>query len=447
MWVQLELPEIPGTIQACSVPINGESLAVWTNEGVFRVRLNQKPAVFKMLTPKDAVKKFDKEKGQFISHGNLYRMIGDCGEFGWREGDNLATKHTLGDQIVLDQENEEIRIVDVTETPILTIKNANVNDRFFVCCFGQLEHYSVKKYLIFCDSDLLRVYRHTPDTEIKKTKWSQSGSQATHRELLKAIIDDLDSDTPRLVYADWLDEHGDTERAQLIRIQCRIAQRERTDFVPPDDPDMLNSKKLISEHGERWIKEFNAVNGFSYRNFFCRGFPAVSIENLKWASSQKNQKHLLTSIPFDFLYYYNTLIDNWLLDWPAISHIRCLNIHSYSTQSLDSNIRVLSSHRLTNVRQLSFSGWYDQSMSQAIFKNKSLKQLEMIHFDFVSNGHGISEIINRIQDSRLHTVTFKSTGVNSLRLNSAEISRLSQSVKNVIHIVYREGRYDSWNKL
>src|SRR5436190_9976773 len=30
-------------------------------------------------------------------------------------------------------------------------------------------------------------------------------------------------DTPRLVYADWLQEHGDDERAEFIRVQCAAA--------------------------------------------------------------------------------------------------------------------------------------------------------------------------------------------------------------------------------
>ncbi len=38
--------------------------------------------------------------------------------------------------------------------------------------------------------------------------------------LLAAIIANPDDDTPRLVYADWLDENGDETRAEFIRVQC-----------------------------------------------------------------------------------------------------------------------------------------------------------------------------------------------------------------------------------
>lgn len=45
--------------------------------------------------------------------------------------------------------------------------------------------------------------------------------------------DNPDDDTPRLILADWLDEYGEPERAELIRVQCELARREAT---PLDEP-------------------------------------------------------------------------------------------------------------------------------------------------------------------------------------------------------------------
>jgi uncharacterized protein (TIGR02996 family) len=41
--------------------------------------------------------------------------------------------------------------------------------------------------------------------------------------LLEAIFANADDDTARLVYADWLDENDQPERAEFIRVQCQIA--------------------------------------------------------------------------------------------------------------------------------------------------------------------------------------------------------------------------------
>src|SRR5688500_16170422 len=45
---------------------------------------------------------------------------------------------------------------------------------------------------------------------------------ATAQAFLDAIVDAPDDDAPRLVYADWLDDHGDADRAEFIRAQCEL---------------------------------------------------------------------------------------------------------------------------------------------------------------------------------------------------------------------------------
>jgi uncharacterized protein (TIGR02996 family) len=42
--------------------------------------------------------------------------------------------------------------------------------------------------------------------------------------LFAAILADPADDAPRLVYADWLEEHGQPERAEFIRVQCELAR-------------------------------------------------------------------------------------------------------------------------------------------------------------------------------------------------------------------------------
>jgi uncharacterized protein (TIGR02996 family) len=40
--------------------------------------------------------------------------------------------------------------------------------------------------------------------------------------LLNAIAHRPDEDAERLIYADWLEDHGDPNRAELIRLQCNL---------------------------------------------------------------------------------------------------------------------------------------------------------------------------------------------------------------------------------
>jgi len=43
--------------------------------------------------------------------------------------------------------------------------------------------------------------------------------------LLQTILEQPEADWPRLVYADWLEERGDSHHAELIRTQCELAHR------------------------------------------------------------------------------------------------------------------------------------------------------------------------------------------------------------------------------
>jgi uncharacterized protein (TIGR02996 family) len=54
-------------------------------------------------------------------------------------------------------------------------------------------------------------------------------------DFLHAIWKSPDDDTPRLIFVDWLDENGDPERAEFIRVQCRL---ERTPEDADDPPEL-----------------------------------------------------------------------------------------------------------------------------------------------------------------------------------------------------------------
>ncbi len=53
---------------------------------------------------------------------------------------------------------------------------------------------------------------------------SDGASRAEHAGFLQAICENPDDDTPRLVYADWLEEHGNAERAEFIRTQIDLSR-------------------------------------------------------------------------------------------------------------------------------------------------------------------------------------------------------------------------------
>jgi uncharacterized protein (TIGR02996 family) len=75
-------------------------------------------------------------------------------------------------------------------------------------------------------------------------------SQSEGDALLRDIVENTDDDTPRLVYADWLDDRGEADRAELIRVQCRLAA------LPEGGAEAkrlaAREKELLKQHGAAW---------------------------------------------------------------------------------------------------------------------------------------------------------------------------------------------------
>jgi uncharacterized protein (TIGR02996 family) len=74
---------------------------------------------------------------------------------------------------------------------------------------------------------------------------------AVHQSFLEHVLDDPDDDVIRLVYADWLEEHGEAARAEFIRVQL---ERARTAVEGPRRVELLRREgELLSEHGGAWL--------------------------------------------------------------------------------------------------------------------------------------------------------------------------------------------------
>jgi uncharacterized protein (TIGR02996 family) len=59
------------------------------------------------------------------------------------------------------------------------------------------------------------------------------------KSLLRGVIDNPDDDAPRLVMADWCEEHGEADRAEFIRLQIELV---REDVAEADEPLPLLSR-------------------------------------------------------------------------------------------------------------------------------------------------------------------------------------------------------------
>lgn len=86
--------------------------------------------------------------------------------------------------------------------------------------------------------------------------------------LLRAICETPEDDAPRLAYADWLEERGQTERAELIRVQIERA-------LGNDSRELREREAtLLRTHGRTWLAEMPEFRWIGWDQFE-RGFPSA----------------------------------------------------------------------------------------------------------------------------------------------------------------------------
>jgi uncharacterized protein (TIGR02996 family) len=96
--------------------------------------------------------------------------------------------------------------------------------------------------------------------------------------LLAAIRAAPDDDAPRLIYADWLDEHGQPERAEFIRVQIELARhdsptlRQREAALLAEHHDALAGPLAAPHLRFRFDRGF--ITGFGHTGLFFRQFIA-----------------------------------------------------------------------------------------------------------------------------------------------------------------------------
>jgi uncharacterized protein (TIGR02996 family) len=206
-------------------------------------------------------------------------------------------------------------------------------------------------------------------------------ASADAQALLAEIAERPGDDTPRLVYADWLDEHGcepeDHDRAEFIRLQCRTAELSSVgvDWFPVSDPDQ-RVDALLKKHRKRWLEalpKWARANG----NRFDRGFPAHvhlsgNVEELLQLAEKWKEVPLFTvEMQFEsadvYDEHYSVTIRRelrQLAQTPALSRVTDINFWEQGVDDVALAALVASPY-LQNLRQL---GLYTNNVTTPGFR-------------------------------------------------------------------------------
>ena len=230
--------------------------------------------------------------------------------------------------------------------------------------------------------------------------------------LLDAIFDHPDDDTPRLVYADWLREHGQEDYAQFIRLQCAAAR-----------------EKLWSDESNRLWEEIGRV----WSRLGDEWWPATRDE---WpclcASLDAINFHrgfLRDSIPLT----YTQLVTYSRSCWPWLP-LPVTTLAPDFTAEGD----IEATPRLSRIRTLRLAWWYDDHTIYPFIESPRLSNLEVL--DMTAGVMSVGEVegmlkpglFSRLREIRLKVYDeHKDTTVMAGCLPEAEPDAVSPQLRNL----------------
>jgi uncharacterized protein (TIGR02996 family) len=156
---------------------------------------------------------------------------------------------------------------------------------------------------------------------------------ATEEEFLAAIEANHDDDAPRLAHADWLENNGDPERAEFIRLQVADARRpwgadrqERRDRI----------KALLEAHRSRWLGRRPKAGALSWN--FVRGYPE-ELEYRTFNAFSSTWRRAL-SFPVRWVRFYQQFDLDRLPEEPGLAQVRRLYL-SHRERVHDDTLRAI----------------------------------------------------------------------------------------------------------
>ncbi|MCI0703762.1 MAG: TIGR02996 domain-containing protein [Planctomycetia bacterium] len=198
---------------------------------------------------------------------------------------------------------------------------------------------------------------------------------------LAAINANLDDDTPRLVFADWLQENGDEERAEFIRIQC---EGHRTQ---PSSPTDVCGSDLLRANRRRWLRGLPRYLVDNPKRWeFSRGFVTlVSVKGPKWSADG----HLIRRL---------TALEHLILDRvypdvmnsPALEGLRGLTLNGMTSETVATltNSAIVPSLVDLLLFPISAAAIGDRYLSD-LFAHPALTRLRRLTLDRTHRGNAV----------------------------------------------------------
>jgi uncharacterized protein (TIGR02996 family) len=185
---------------------------------------------------------------------------------------------------------------------------------------------------------------------------------------LADICENAEDDAPRLVYADWLDDNGDSDRAELIRVQCDLARLTEEDgrWAALE----MREAELLARHGARWLAEAPLPEEIRWDEVyhrclpepvpaFWRGFPDAVIA-LDERAFARRAAAIFAASPVLRLRFETAVSDlGALLACPSLARLHALSLDNIVVQrvlGVEGMERLTACPHLARLQRLELTG-------------------------------------------------------------------------------------------
>ncbi|AWM40468.1 Leucine Rich repeats (2 copies) [Gemmata obscuriglobus] len=241
---------------------------------------------------------------------------------------------------------------------------------------------------------------------------------------LGAILRHPDDDTPRLVFADWLDERGagdDPARAALIRAQCRLE-------TLPEGKERKAAEKetkaLLRAHARRWTAPLRGASlgeNWTFRRGFIDGCSISPTRFVNHAELIFRHAPLLRTVRFP---YAKGEVDG-LAACPFLARLAAVDLQQMCTCGqcpIDVELRALfKSKHASGLSRLGVAfDRIDADMARALVASEPLRRLAALDL----SGNPLGEAGVRVLAGAGHFTRLAELALNVTELDAAAVAAL-----------------------
>jgi uncharacterized protein (TIGR02996 family) len=245
--------------------------------------------------------------------------------------------------------------------------------------------------------------------------------------LLTAIIANPDEDTPRLMYADWLQENGQPERAEFIRVHIEITPlpNRHTRPLPDrahDNERLTRFRELFAAHQEEWLRPLGVkIPRATFRRGFVEELRVTPAELLKIGDAVL-RREMLSSIeiippPDDTEDTHEDPLGDRVLrrlaSWSGRGRLRALRVAGMPLTS-GAVEAFLASPPVCGLRSLDIAGCdFDARAVRAVSTSANLLELTELRLGYRAlSADDVFALARAPHLKKLRTLTLSVTGEN-----------------------------------